>query len=368
MLALAASTSAALSNAELYQRVALEKERSFAILANIADGIVAVDREGKVVLWNAAAEKITGVPADDALGRTPVEVLQRTLESESARPPATGSSRSCAGARRCWLSVTEAVMRDPAGAVAGRIFAFRDISSDRLVEQMKSRLRLDGVARAAHAADVDLRLRGDAPAPGRDVRRGGAATFLGYIASESQRLTGDRRRAAERRAAGHRRPAGQPRPDRRARRRRPRSCRARRRRGRRTATASSSTCPRSRSRERRPGQAAPGLLDPRSTTRCKYSPAAGRSPSAPSAGATRSRSASRTRESGSRRPTGADLPEVLPRRRRRVARRSGRHGARALHRARPRDGDGRQDLGRLARRRRLDVRVRVARRGGSGAE
>ena len=29
-------------------------------------------------------------------------------------------------------------MRDPAGAVAGRIFAFRDISSDRLVEEMKS--------------------------------------------------------------------------------------------------------------------------------------------------------------------------------------------------------------------------------------
>src|SRR5439155_4819564 len=40
--ALAGNTSAALSNAELYQRVALEKERSFAILANIAEGIVAV--------------------------------------------------------------------------------------------------------------------------------------------------------------------------------------------------------------------------------------------------------------------------------------------------------------------------------------
>ena len=53
LVALAANTSAALSNAELYQRVALEKERSVAILANIADGIVAVDREGKVVLWNA---------------------------------------------------------------------------------------------------------------------------------------------------------------------------------------------------------------------------------------------------------------------------------------------------------------------------
>ncbi len=81
--ALAANASVALSNAELYQRVAVEREQSVAILANIADGIVAVDRDGHVVLWNAAAEEITGVPASEALGRTPAQVLQRELESES---------------------------------------------------------------------------------------------------------------------------------------------------------------------------------------------------------------------------------------------------------------------------------------------
>src|SRR5262249_15571349 len=68
--ALAGNTSAALANAELYSRVSLEKERSVAILANIADGIVAVDREGRVVLWNAAAEQITGVPQAEAVGYT----------------------------------------------------------------------------------------------------------------------------------------------------------------------------------------------------------------------------------------------------------------------------------------------------------
>ena len=100
LLAVAASTSAALSNAELYQRVALERERSVAILANIAEGIVAVDRDGEVVLWNSAAEVITGVPASVALGRAPVDVLQRSLESPDEARAATGSSRSCAGARR----------------------------------------------------------------------------------------------------------------------------------------------------------------------------------------------------------------------------------------------------------------------------
>ena len=190
LLALAANTSAALSNAELYQRVALEKERSFAILANIADGIVAVDREGKVVLWNKAAEQITGIPSAEALGRTPQQVLRRDLES--GQPESTGDRLVAVvrGGEEIWLSVTEAVMHDPAGLVAGRIFAFRDISADRLVEQMKS----DFVSAVSHELRTPLTsiygfaetlLRQDVLF-GEEERR----TFLGYISSESERLTG----------------------------------------------------------------------------------------------------------------------------------------------------------------------------------
>src|SRR5487761_232969 len=189
LLALAASTSAALANAELYQRVALERERSVAILANIADGIVAVDRDGTVVLWNAAAEKITGVPAMDALGRTPVEVLERKLESDPDTAPAERLVPIMRGREEVWLSVSEAVMRDPVGAVAGRIFAFRDISADRLVEQMKS----DFVSTVSHELRTPLTsIYGFAETLLRqDVLFGEEerTTFLGYIASESQRLT-----------------------------------------------------------------------------------------------------------------------------------------------------------------------------------
>ena len=190
MLALAASTSAALANAELYQRVALERERSFAILANVAEGIVAVDRDGHVVLWNEAAERITGTSAADALGRAPEDVLQRWLESGSDTPVGDRLISVMRGREEVWLSVNEAVMRDPAGAVAGRIFAFRDISADRLVEQMKS----DFVTSVSHGLRTPLTsiygfaetlLRQDILF-GEDERK----TFLGYIASESQRLTG----------------------------------------------------------------------------------------------------------------------------------------------------------------------------------
>ena len=189
LMALAANASAALSNAELYQRVAVEKERSYAILANIADGIVAVDREGTVVLWNRSAEQITGVPAHEAVGRTPFQVLGRNLESEGGAPAGERLVPIFRGGEDVWLSLTEAVMRDPAGVVAGRIFAFRDISSEHLVEQMKS----DFVSTVSQEIRRPLTsiygfaetlLRQDVLFGERERR-----TFLSYIASESERLT-----------------------------------------------------------------------------------------------------------------------------------------------------------------------------------
>ena len=191
---LAGSAASARANAALYQGVRHEQQRSEAILANVADGIVAVDRQGTVVLWNPAAEQITGVPAAAALGRTPGQALGRPLEAEGGPSGggASGGSRLVAVGREgeeAWLSVSEAVMTDPAGAVAGRIFAFRDISADRAVEQMKS----DFVSTVSHELRTPLTsIYGFAETLLRqDVLFGEAEreTFLRYIASESERLT-----------------------------------------------------------------------------------------------------------------------------------------------------------------------------------
>jgi PAS domain S-box-containing protein len=189
LTALAGNASAVLSNAELYQRVALERERSYAILSNIADGIVAVDREGKVVLWNESAEAITGVPGAAALGRTPVEVLQRELASGDEGSAGERLLSIQRGGDEVWLSLTEAVMHDPVGSVSGRIFAFRDVSSERIVEEMKSTF----VSTVSHRLRAPLTsiygfaetlLRRDVLF-GEEERR----TFLEYISSEAQRLT-----------------------------------------------------------------------------------------------------------------------------------------------------------------------------------
>jgi signal transduction histidine kinase len=80
-------------------------------------------------------------------------------------------------------------MNDPAGAVAGRIYAFRDISAERSVEQMKT----DFVSTVSHELRTPLTsifgfaetlLRQDVLF-GEEER----ATFLRYISSESERLT-----------------------------------------------------------------------------------------------------------------------------------------------------------------------------------
>ncbi|HXV33891.1 MAG TPA: GAF domain-containing protein [Gaiellaceae bacterium] len=186
--ALAAAASASVANAELYQRVAEEKERSGAILANIADGIVAVDREGRILLWNARAEQITGVPASEALGRLVPEVLQRELAADGAEASGERQVAIRRDGEEVWLALSEAVMRDAAGAVAGRIFAFRDVSRERVVELMRSEFvstvshelrtpltSIYGFAETLKRPDVDF----------TDTER---ETFLRYIASESERL------------------------------------------------------------------------------------------------------------------------------------------------------------------------------------
>ena len=277
----------------------------------------------------------------EALGRTPAQVLHRELESEDGRHAPARLDRA---RRRGGLALAlRGGHARPGGAVAGRIFAFRDISAERLVEQMKS----DFVSTVSHELRTPLTsiygfaetlLREDV-AFGEEERR----DFLGYIASRVGAADRDRRRAAERRAARHRRPAGAARADRRRRARR-RGRRGRRGDGRRTATLRRRLSTTSRSTPR---------PTPTSCARCSTSSSTTRLSSRPTAARSRSRRGAgdavelERRRRGHRHPRAeqrADLLEVLPRP---TARRRRRHRSRPLHRAGTRRGDGRPDPGRL---------------------
>lgn len=185
---LAANSATALTGAALYLRVLLEREQSLAILSSVADGIVAVDRAGRIVLWNPAAERITGIVSSEALGRTATEVLRQELDVPEGSEERSISIKR--GARELWLQVSEAVMRDPSDQIAGKIYTLRDVSADRFVEQAKS----DFVSSISHELRAPLTsIYGFAETLLRrgelfdEVQR---KTFLSYIASESERLTG----------------------------------------------------------------------------------------------------------------------------------------------------------------------------------
>jgi diguanylate cyclase (GGDEF)-like protein/PAS domain S-box-containing protein len=71
--ALAAVGSGALSNAELYEQVRVERERLSSITLNIGEGVCAIDAAGRLTFVNPAAADLTGLPARHITGDQPAE-------------------------------------------------------------------------------------------------------------------------------------------------------------------------------------------------------------------------------------------------------------------------------------------------------
>ncbi|MEJ2038607.1 MAG: sigma 54-interacting transcriptional regulator, partial [Desulfosarcinaceae bacterium] len=109
-----------------------------AILESISDGVFTVDLSWRITSFNRAAEEITGISRQDAIGRICSEVfrcsmcetecaLRRTLDSGK---PIIGQSGYIIGAdgNRLPISVSTAVLKDVRGRVVGGAETFRDLS------------------------------------------------------------------------------------------------------------------------------------------------------------------------------------------------------------------------------------------------
>ena len=109
-----------------------------AILESISDGVFTVDRQWRITSFNRAAEEITGIPRQEALGRSCSEVfrssmceaecaLRRTMKSNK---PVIGESGYIidADGHRIPISVSTAVLRDSKGRIIGGAETFRDLS------------------------------------------------------------------------------------------------------------------------------------------------------------------------------------------------------------------------------------------------
>ena len=117
------------------------------ILDSIADGVFTVDSKWKITSFNRAAEKITGILKDDAVGRQCWEVfragicenqcsLRHTVETGE---PIVNQSVFIVNSEgeRIPISISTALLKDKKGRVIGGVETFRDLS---LVEELRKEL------------------------------------------------------------------------------------------------------------------------------------------------------------------------------------------------------------------------------------
>lgn len=123
------------------------RSRIETIIQSMADGLVAVDADRKVLAFNREAEHLTGMSADDAIGRPVVEVLSVTdaQGEEMALPIDSLSEGSLGGVmlRRAVgdpvpVAITTSVLRNEDGEIAGGVTVMRDMSREREIERMKT--------------------------------------------------------------------------------------------------------------------------------------------------------------------------------------------------------------------------------------
>jgi PAS domain S-box-containing protein len=176
---LARRASVAIDNSRLYAETERRAQAATA-LEYVGDGVVLVDDEGRIRIWNPAAERITGLRAADLVGRAAGEALPSWPLDELAARPQTRPV-DVAG-RELWLSLTAVAFE------RGTVYAFRDLTEERALEQLKS----DFVSTVSHELRTPLAaIYGAAMTLQRvdvDLNEAQEAGMLDVIAGESERL------------------------------------------------------------------------------------------------------------------------------------------------------------------------------------
>lgn len=122
--------------------------REDVILDSITDGVFTVDLEWRITSFNRAAERITGIPRQEAMGKRCSDVfraniceagcaLRRTMET--GKPTLVNKAIYIVNARgeRIPVGISTAILRDEYGKIIGGVETFRDLS---LVEELRKKL------------------------------------------------------------------------------------------------------------------------------------------------------------------------------------------------------------------------------------
>jgi PAS domain S-box-containing protein len=126
--------------------IARSKERDI-ILDSIADGVFTVDEQWRITSFNRAAEDITGIRREDAIGSQCCDVFKASIcESDCALRKTLDDGRPIvnkavyiitAEGERIPISISTALLKDELGRTIGGVETFRDLS---VVEDLRKEL------------------------------------------------------------------------------------------------------------------------------------------------------------------------------------------------------------------------------------
>jgi two-component system, OmpR family, phosphate regulon sensor histidine kinase PhoR len=166
-----------------------QRDQAARVLSNLGEGVFLVDASGVIRLWNAAAETITGLAAQEMCG-VRAEAALPGWPSLAARVPTSAADERYRPAtiplelhgRELWLSIAGVQFGD------GTVYAFRDATSEHRLEAIRAEFvatvshELRTPLAALHGAALTLTTRGDElPAETREL-------LLGMIGKQSKRL------------------------------------------------------------------------------------------------------------------------------------------------------------------------------------
>jgi len=128
-------------------RPAPDSPHTGVILDSISDGVFTVDTDWRITSFNAAAERITGIAREEALGRPCWEVLRASVcesdcplaHTRETGEPVTGKALYIVNSdgERVPISISTALLRDGDGHITGGVETFRDLS---VVDTLRSEL------------------------------------------------------------------------------------------------------------------------------------------------------------------------------------------------------------------------------------
>ena len=129
------------------KRESQNRDQLSTILDSIADGVFTVDKNWRVTSFNRAAERITGIPREEAIGQPCCEVFRASIcETNCALRQTTQTSKPIIDraiyiinndGKRIPVSISTALLKDEKGNVVGGVETFRDLS---VVEELRKEL------------------------------------------------------------------------------------------------------------------------------------------------------------------------------------------------------------------------------------